>query len=56
MIVDHDHVTTYRGMWATGFCGKCGKHVACHLSWGRLMASRIGGDPLDYVHKDEPVK
>lgn len=50
MITDHDHVVqrTPGGFVKPG-CAECGKSSQKHLSWGKLIAVRVGGDPMDYV-------
>lgn len=40
------------GQWRSCFCAVCGKRNDRHLSYGRDIAARLGGDPLDYVAAD----
>lgn len=55
MITDHDHVVqrTPHGFVKFG-CGQCGESAAEHLSFGTMIAARVGGHPLDYVEGAPP--
>jgi hypothetical protein len=52
-ITDHDHDPVMRGRWRTARC-RCGRRNMEHLSWGRAIAERVGGDPMDYVDRPLP--
>lgn len=52
MITDHDDEPIRYGNFRGHRCVLCGEPTDTHLSYGRSIADRIGGNPEDYVRKE----